>query len=156
MAGSSAETSSAETTRHPRECPLTSRYDSEKQPQGHCGRSFRTMSPQPPGSSDSGKPGSPLRNRTPSAKLADFRARLDTRQVEGELDAIFRESPEFGRNLAHRLSPFLESHFLSRHGCPTGKRACRRGNGNDPSHRLHRRRPRTRPVAGASGSCSPP
>lgn len=36
--------------------------------------------------------------------LADFRARLDTRQVESELDAIFRESPEFGRTLAHRLS----------------------------------------------------
>jgi len=66
------------------------------------------MSPQPPGSPDSGKPGSHLRNRTPSVRLADFRSRLDTRQVEGELDAIFRESPEFGRNLAHRLSPFLE------------------------------------------------
>lgn len=66
------------------------------------------MSPQPPGSPDSGKPGSHLRNRTPSVRLADFRSRLDTRQVEGELDAIFRESPEFGRNLADRLSPFLE------------------------------------------------
>lgn len=66
------------------------------------------MSPQPPRSPDSGKTGSPLRNRTPSVRLEDFRSRLDTRQVEGELDAIFRESPEFGRNLAHRLSPFLE------------------------------------------------
>ena len=67
------------------------------------------MSPQPPGSPDSGKPGSPLRNRIPVSGLADFRARLDTRQVESELDSIFRESPEFGRNLAHRLSPFLET-----------------------------------------------
>ena len=66
------------------------------------------MSPQPPGSPNSGKPGSHLRNRTPSVRLADFCSRLDTRQVEGELDAIFRESPEFARNLAHRLSPFLE------------------------------------------------
>ncbi len=67
------------------------------------------MSPQPPGSPDSGKPGSPLRSRTPCVRLADFRFRLDTRQVEGELGAIFRESPEFGRNLAHRLSPFLDA-----------------------------------------------
>jgi hypothetical protein len=67
------------------------------------------MSPQPPGSPDFGKKGSPLRGRISVSSLADFRARLDTRQVEGELDAIFRESPEFGRNLAHRLSPFLET-----------------------------------------------
>jgi hypothetical protein len=67
------------------------------------------MSPQPSGSPDSGKPGSPLRNQIPVVSLADFRARLDTRQVESELDAIFRESPEFGRTLAHRLSPFLET-----------------------------------------------
>ena len=66
------------------------------------------MSPQPPGSPDSGKPGSHLRNRPPSVRLADFCSRLDKRQVESELDAIFRESAEFGRNLAHRLSPFLE------------------------------------------------
>ena len=68
------------------------------------------MSPQPPRSPDSGKPGSPLRNQTRIASLADFCSRLDTRQVEGELDAIFRESPEFGRTLALRLLPFLESH----------------------------------------------
>lgn len=68
------------------------------------------MSPQSPGSPDSGKPGSPLRNQIPVASLADFCSRLDTRQVEDELDAIFRESPEFGRTLAHRLLPFLESH----------------------------------------------
>ena len=68
------------------------------------------MSPQPPGSPDSRGTRSPLRNQIPIASLADFCARLDTRQVEGELDAIFRESPEFGRTLAHRLSPFLESH----------------------------------------------
>lgn len=67
------------------------------------------MSPQPPGSQGSRGSGSPLRNQIPAASLADFRSRLDTRQVEGELDAIFRESPEFGRNLAHRLSPFLET-----------------------------------------------
>lgn len=67
------------------------------------------MSPQPPGSPDFGKKGSPLRDRVPVCSLADFSARLYTRQVEGELDTIFRESPEFGRNLAHRLSPFLES-----------------------------------------------
>jgi hypothetical protein len=67
------------------------------------------MSPQPPGSPDSGRPRSTLRNQIPVASLADFCARLDTRQVEGELDAIFRESPEFGRTLAHRLSPFLET-----------------------------------------------
>jgi hypothetical protein len=67
------------------------------------------MSPQSSGSPDFGKKGSPLRDRVPVSSLADFRARLDTRQVESELDAIFRESPEFGRNLAHRLSPFLET-----------------------------------------------
>jgi hypothetical protein len=67
------------------------------------------MPPQPSGSQDSGKPRSPLRDRSPIASIAEFRARLDTRQVEGELDAIFRESPEFGRNLAHRLAPFLET-----------------------------------------------
>lgn len=67
------------------------------------------MSPQPPGSPDFGKKGSPLRDRIPVSSSSAFRARIDTRQVEGELDAIFRESPEFGRNLAHRLSPFLES-----------------------------------------------
>ncbi len=32
---------------------------------------------------------------------------FDTRQVEGQLDTIFRESPEFGRNLATRLALFL-------------------------------------------------
>ena len=95
--------------RHPGNDQLIFSHDSEKQPQGNRGRSARTMSPQPPGSPDSGKPGSPLRNRIPVAGLADFRARLDTRQVESELDSIFRESPEFGRNLAHRLSPFLET-----------------------------------------------
>lgn len=67
------------------------------------------MSTQPPRGPDSGGPRSPLRNRIPSVSLAEFRTRLNTRQIEGELDAIFRESPEFGRNLAHRLSPFLES-----------------------------------------------
>lgn len=67
------------------------------------------MSPQPSGSPDFGKKGSPLRNRIPVSSLSDFRCRLDTRQIEGELDAIFRESPEFGRNLAQRLSPFLET-----------------------------------------------
>ena len=67
------------------------------------------MPPKPSGSQDSGRPRSPLRDRSPVSTLAEFRARLDTRQVEGELDAIFRESPEFGRNLAHRLSPFLET-----------------------------------------------
>lgn len=67
------------------------------------------MPPQPTGSPNSGKPGSPLRNQIPAATLADFCARLDTRQIESELDAIFRESPEFGRNLAQRLSPFLET-----------------------------------------------
>jgi len=66
------------------------------------------MSPQPSGSPDSGKKRSPLRDRIPVSRLAEFSARLDTRQVEGELDEIFRESPEFGRNLAHRLSPFLD------------------------------------------------
>lgn len=66
------------------------------------------MSPQPSGSPDSGKTRSPLRDRIPVSRLAEFSSRLDTRQVEGELDAIFRESPEFGRNLAHRLSPFLD------------------------------------------------
>lgn len=65
------------------------------------------MSPQPPGSPDSGRPRSPLRDRTPVSSVENFRARLDSRQVEGELDAIFRESPEFGRNLAFRLEPFL-------------------------------------------------
>ncbi len=84
-------------------------HDSEKRPQGNRGRNVRTMSPQPPGSPDSGKPGSSLRNRIPLVGLADFRARLDTRQIESELDSLFRESPEFGRNLAHRLSPFLET-----------------------------------------------
>lgn len=67
------------------------------------------MSTQPPRGPDSGGSRSPLRNRIPSVSLAEFRTRLNTRQIEGELDAIFRESPEFGRNLAHRLSPFLES-----------------------------------------------
>lgn len=67
------------------------------------------MSSQSSGSPDSGKKGSSLRNRIPVVGIAEFRARLDSRQVEGELDAIFRESPEFGRNLAHRLSPFLEA-----------------------------------------------
>ena len=67
------------------------------------------MSPQSPGSQNSRGSGSPLRNQIPVASLADFRSRLDTRQVEGELDAIFRESPEFGRTLAQRLEPFLES-----------------------------------------------
>jgi hypothetical protein len=66
------------------------------------------MSPQPPGSQDSRGSGSPLRNQIPVASLADFRARLDTRQVEGELEAIFRESPEFGRGLAQRLVSFLD------------------------------------------------
>ena len=65
------------------------------------------MSPQPSGSPDSGRPRSPLRDRTPVSSVENFRARLDSRQVEGELDAIFRESPEFGRNLAFRLEPFL-------------------------------------------------
>jgi hypothetical protein len=67
------------------------------------------MSPQPPGSQNSRGSGSPLRNQIPVASLASFRSRLDTRQIEGELDAIFRESPEFGRTLAQRLEPFLES-----------------------------------------------
>jgi hypothetical protein len=65
------------------------------------------MPPQPTGSQDSGRPRSPLRDRAAVSSYANFRARLDTRQVEGELDAIFRESPEFGRNLAFRLEPFL-------------------------------------------------
>jgi len=66
------------------------------------------MPPQPPGSQDSRRSGPPLRNQIPVASLADFASRLDTRQVEGELDAIFRESPEFGRSLARRLVSFLE------------------------------------------------
>ena len=67
------------------------------------------MPSQPSGSQDSGKPRSPIRDRIPIASFAEFRSRLDTRQIESELDAIFRESPEFGRNLAQRLSPFLEA-----------------------------------------------
>jgi hypothetical protein len=65
------------------------------------------MPPQPSGSQNSGRPRSPLRDQCPTSSIADFQARLDSRQVEGELDAIFRESPEFGRNLAFRLEPFL-------------------------------------------------
>ena len=72
------------------------------------------MPPQPTGSQNSGKKGSPLRDRIPVSSPTDFRARLDTRQIEGELDAIFRESPEFGRNLAQRLSPFLETEETGR------------------------------------------
>lgn len=67
------------------------------------------MPPQPSGSQDSGRPRSPLRDRAPISPIEAFCARLDTRQVEGELDAIFRESPEFGRNLAQRLATFLET-----------------------------------------------
>jgi len=67
------------------------------------------MPPQPSGSQDSGRPRSPLRDRAPISSIKAFRARLDTSQVEGELDAIFRESPEFGRNLAQRLALFLET-----------------------------------------------
>jgi hypothetical protein len=37
-------------------------------------------------------------------RVSPLRARLDTRQVESDLDAIFSESPEFGRTLAHRLN----------------------------------------------------
>jgi hypothetical protein len=66
------------------------------------------MPSQPSGSQDSGKPRSSIRDRIPIASFAEFRSRLDTRQIESELDSIFRESPEFGRNLAQRLSPFLE------------------------------------------------
>lgn len=62
---------------------------------------------QPSGSQDSGRPRSPLRDQCPTSSIESFRNRLDSRQVEGELDSIFRESPEFGRNLAHRLEPFL-------------------------------------------------
>jgi hypothetical protein len=69
------------------------------------------MSPQSPGGPDPGGSGSPLRNQIPVASLTNFCARLDTRQIEGELDTIFRESPEFGRTLAHRLVPFLESPY---------------------------------------------
>lgn len=47
------------------------------------------MSPQSPGSQNSRGSGSPLRNQFSVASHADFSSRLDTRQVEGELDAIF-------------------------------------------------------------------
>ncbi len=83
-------------------------YAPKKQPQVHSGGSPRTMPPQPPTSPDSGRPRSPLRDRIPVSSLAAFRARLDSVQVESELNAIFRESPEFGRNLTERLSPFLD------------------------------------------------
>jgi hypothetical protein len=39
------------------------------------------MPPQPSGSPDSGKKRSPLRDRIPVSRLAEFSARLDTRQV---------------------------------------------------------------------------
>jgi hypothetical protein len=65
------------------------------------------MPPQPSGSQDSGRPRSPLRDRCPTSSIESFRKRLDSLQVEGELDSIFRESPEFGRNLAHRLEPLF-------------------------------------------------
>ena len=65
------------------------------------------MPPQSSGSQDSGRPRSPLRDRASVCSVTSFCSRLDSIQVEGELDAIFRESPEFGRNLAQRLEPFL-------------------------------------------------
>lgn len=66
------------------------------------------MPPQPSTSPNPGGSGSPLRDRAAICTIQDFCARLDSRQIESELDAIFRESPEFGRNLALRLEPFLE------------------------------------------------
>jgi len=65
------------------------------------------MPPQPSGSQGSGRPRSPLRGQFLICSLQDLQTRLDTDQIEGELDAIFRESPEFGRNLALRLESFL-------------------------------------------------
>ena len=39
-------------------------------------------------------------------EAGDFAQSLDGGQVEAELSSIFRETPEFGRSLAHRLADF--------------------------------------------------
>ncbi|MEM7697543.1 MAG: hypothetical protein AAF236_03965 [Verrucomicrobiota bacterium] len=38
-----------------------------------------------------------------------FRQRLDGRQVDHEIAATFRETPEFGRSIAHRLADFHDT-----------------------------------------------
>ncbi len=66
------------------------------------------MPPQPPTGPNPREAGSRIRSSARLSRLEDFSARLDTTQVEGELNEIFRESPEFGRALSQRLERFID------------------------------------------------
>lgn len=66
------------------------------------------MSSQSPFGPSAGEPRPGNPGSLPLGSAADFRARLNTRQIEAELSELFREAPEFGRSLALRLADFLE------------------------------------------------
>ena len=84
---------------------IRSLHGSEKPAQGDGGGNARTNSSQPRAGGDSriaewaGAAGRRFARK-------DFGGRLDGSQVEGELNRIFRETPEFGRSLALRLADF--------------------------------------------------